>query len=186
MRAQIFIFAVVLSSACAPVKLGSKEKASQKSDDGAQSSTPAQDAVGKAAPEGSNAGVSATNLSGRQVDLYSIRAGNAQVFLPPEFDKLPCAYFRQGPQFEIPPIPGGPPLPMRGPVQNFYAGQWTKETEYSFKLSVYKRIYRDPGIPDWLSTAPTSRVSEYVLRLFDVVISSPTTTNCSISARALN
>lgn len=185
MKLQIFIFAVVLSSGCAPVKLGSKEKASQKSDDGSQSA-PGQDAQEKSTPEASNAGVSATNLSGRQVDLYSIRAGNAQVFLPPEFDKLPCAYFRQGPQFEIPPIPGGPPLALRGPVQNFYAGQWTKETEYSFKLSVYKRIYRDPGIPDWLSAAPTSRVSEYVLRLFDVIISSPTATNCSISARSLN
>ncbi len=186
MRTQIFIFAVVLTSGCAPVKVGSKEKATQKSDGVVQSSNPGQDATGKPSPHSTNPGVGATNLSGRQVDLYSIRAGNAQVFLPPEFDKLPCAYFRQGPQFEIPPIPGGPPLPMQGPVQNFYAGQWTKETEYSFKLSVYKRIYRDPGIPDWLSTAPTSRVSEYVLRLFDVVISSPTTSNCSISARALN
>jgi len=79
MRTQIFIFAVIISSGCAPVKLGSKEKASQKSDDAAQQSTSAQDADGKSATEGANAGVSATNLRGRQVDLYSIRAGNAQV-----------------------------------------------------------------------------------------------------------
>ncbi len=131
-------------------------------------------------------GISSVDLSGRQVDLYAIRAGNAKIFLPPEFDKLPCAYFRQGPEFEIPPIPGGPPLALRGPVQNFYSGRWSRETEYSFKLSVHKRIYRDPGIPDWLSSPPTTRVKEYVLKLYDVVISAPTSESCRISAVILN
>jgi hypothetical protein len=175
--------ALSLLVACAPVKSPGR-LANQEESEKNDASVNAGSATGDVSAD--NSGISAVNLSGRQVDLYAIRAGNAKIFLPPEFDKLPCAYFRQGPEFEIPPPPGGPPLALRGPVQNFYSGRWGRETEYSFKLSVYKRIYRDPGIPDWLPSPPTTRVKEYVLKLYDVVVSSPTSESCRISAVALN
>lgn len=185
----ILLFGIFVLVGCAPVK--SPSRLAKDSNDLKTSDTGAGNGSGgvtSASVSDANKadGVSNVDLKGRQVDLYAIRAGNAKVFLPPEFDKLPCSYFRQGPEFEIPPIPGGPPLSIRGPVQNFYSGNWVRESEYSFKLSVYKRIYRDPGIPDWLSSPPTTRTQEYVLKLFDAVVSAPTSEGCRISARPLN
>ena len=169
--------------ACAPVKSPDRLNGQDSSSNSGRNQTEDIAQNGSSRPD---SGISVVNLSGRQVDLYAIRAGNAQIFLPPEFDKLPCAYFRQGPEFDIPPVPGGPPIALRGPVQNFYSGRWIRETEYSFKLSVYKRIYRDPGIPDWLPNPPTTRIKEYVLKLYDVVISAPKSESCRISAVAVN
>lgn len=125
-------------------------------------------------------------LSGRQIDLYAIRAGKGQSEVPPDMDKLPCSYFRQGPAFSISAVPGGPPLALQGPVQNNYSGVWGLQADYTFKLSVYKRIYRNAGIPDWLANPPTSRREEYVIKLFLVTISAPNTASCKISARAIN
>lgn len=179
-----FMAASLLASiACAPTKVPKRMETKLNADAESGESHPA---TLPGSNSGSNGGVSAVSLSGRQVDLYFIRAGNAQIFLPPEFDKLPCAYFKQGPEFDIPPVPGGPPVALRGPVQNFYSGRWTRETEYSFKLSVYKRIYRDPGIPDWLTAPPSTRTTEYVLKLYDVIVASPNSQSCKISAVPVN
>jgi hypothetical protein len=180
MRSICVLVLLATLATCAPVKtptrLTSNGPSTAQNSTGTSSETVSQEADG----------LSSVSLSGRKVDLYSIRAGDAKIFVPPQFDNLPCAYFKQGPEFEIPPVPGGPPIGLRGPVQNFYSGRWIKETEYTFKLSVYKRIYRDPGIPDWLLTKPTARVREYVLKLYDVVISSPTSKDCKISAVSTN
>jgi len=187
MNSRFLIFAVMLTAACAPVKKSSnstEQSSGATNPNSNEMISPGDDAANIASE--SDSAISAVNLSGRHVDLYVIRAGNAQVFLPPDFDKLPCGYFKQGPEFQVPPVPGGPPISLRGPVQNFYSGKWVRETEYTFKLSVYKRIYRDPGIPDWLPNPPTTRVTEYVLKLFDVTISSPSTAGCRIFARPLN
>ena len=125
-------------------------------------------------------------LSGRQIDLYAIRSGKGQSEVPPDMDKLPCSYFKQGPAFNIPAVSGGPPLALQGPVQNNYSGVWGLQADYTFKFSVYKRIYHDAGIPDWLANPPTSRNQEYVIKLFLVTISAPNTASCKISARAIN
>jgi hypothetical protein len=127
-----------------------------------------------------------TQPTGRAVDLYAIRANAANGFVPPEIDKLPCPFFRQGAAFKIPAIQGGPPIALPGPLQNHYAGVWNGSDQYRFKVSAYNRIYRDPGIPDWLLTTPTSRAIEYVSKLFDVTVLRPTQANCTISAKALN
>ena len=189
MKRGFLLLIILVVTSCAPVKSQSrfsKDSGTQKAADISGANQHGATASAGVSDTNKPDGVSNVDLKGRQIDLYAIRAGGAKVFLPPEFDKLPCGYFRQGPEFEIPPIPGGPPLAIRGPVQNFYSGNWVREAEYSFKLSVYKRIYRDPGIPDWLSSPPTTRTQEYVLKLFDVVVSAPTSDSCRISARALN
>ena len=125
-------------------------------------------------------------LSGRQIDLYAIRAGKGPSVVPPDMDKLPCSYFKQGPAFSIPAVPGGSPLALQGPVQNNYSGVWGIRSDYTFKLSVYKRIYHDAGIADWLVNPPTARSQEYVVKLFLVTISAPNTASCKISAKAIN
>jgi hypothetical protein len=124
--------------------------------------------------------------SGRAIDLYAIRASFRNDISPPEIDQLPCQYFKQGNPFPIPPVKGGPPLALPGPLQNYYAGQWNGSKEFRFKVSAYNRIYRDPGIPSWLLTPPTTRVNEYVTKLYDVTILNPTQQTCTISAKVLN
>lgn len=124
--------------------------------------------------------------TGRAVDLYAIRASAGKGFVPPALDKLPCPFFRQGSAFSIPAVRGGPPLPLPGPLQNHYSGDWNGLQEFRFKVSAYNRLYSDPGIPNWLLTPPTSRAIEYVTKLFNVTVTNPTQANCTISARALN
>jgi hypothetical protein len=139
------------------------------------------------APGSSSSVTAAANApTGRFVDLYAIRASSAKGFVPPEIDKLPCPFFKQGAPFQIPAVPGGPPIALPGPLQNHYSGFWNGLDQYHFKVSAYNRLYRDPGIPDWLLSAPTVRAIEYVSKLFDVTINNPTKATCSISARPLN
>jgi hypothetical protein len=124
--------------------------------------------------------------TGRAVDLFAIRASVGGGFVPPDIDKLPCPYFRQGPAFQIPAIQGGPPIPLPGPIQNYYSGSWNGIDQYRLKVSAYNRLYRDKGIPDWILTMPQSRAVDYVPKLFDVTILRPTKSDCAISASLLN
>lgn len=178
MRAGIIVWMihVTLVVSCAPVKTSKPDK-SQPSD-----SLPVSDLP----PETGSVSSMTTQPTGRSVDLYAIRAGLTKGFIPPDIDKLPCSFLRQGSPFTIPAVAGGPPLALPGPLQNNYSGVWNGLQELRFKVSAYNRIYHNPGIPDWLLTKPTSRTIEYVIKLYDVVVTNPTQQNCSIAGRKLN
>jgi len=123
---------------------------------------------------------------GRQISLFDIRAAMFASALPPSLDTLPCPYFKQGPQFNIAVIPGGPPVPIPGPIQNYYSGNWNGESQYTFRVSLWNRIYHDPGVPDWTMEQPDRLSTQYVPKLFDFVVTNANKPGCSMTARRLN
>ncbi len=123
---------------------------------------------------------------GRQVSLFDIRASMFAGTLPPALDGLPCPYFKQGPRFNMAAIPGGPPVPIPGPIQNYYSGNWNGDTQYIFRVSLWNRLYRDVGIPDWTLEQPVALATQYVPKLFDIIVTNPTKPGCAMTARRLN
>ena len=165
---------IVSLAACSPVKTS----ASRPEDTQPKSAASVVTADASAVPSPSS--------YGRQINLYAIRASLTQSSLPPNPDQLPCQYFKQGADFKITNIPGGPPIAIPGPVQNHYSGNWMGDREYSFRFSAWNRLYHDAGIPDWLLASPAARTKEYVPKLFDMTIVNPTTASCTIKAKRLN
>ena len=129
---------------------------------------------------------SKVTTDGRRVSLFEIRASMYSKSLMPSLDTLPCVYFKQGATNEIKNIPGGPPVPIPGPIQNHYAGNWNGDSQYNFRVSLWNRIYHDDQIPDWTLEQPKTRTTEYVPKLFDFVVKDPKLAGCTITATRLN